>query len=75
MQLNICLTQENAVELSISVSAENTKSITLSAYITRNFVICTPEQKPLGWSNTEERGGLVMWYVWGQGEVHTGFGW
>ena len=55
------------------MSTENTRSFILCVYVTRNFVICTPEQKSLGWSNTEERVWLVMWNVWGSGEVHTGF--
>ena len=43
--------------------------------IMRSSLICTPQQVLFRWQNQEEWDGCSVWYVEGQGKVHTGFWW
>jgi hypothetical protein len=37
----------------------------------RSFMICTPQQISLGWSNQEWLDGLGVWHVWETGQMQT----
>ena len=44
-----------------------------SVWATRRFMLCTPHQISLAWSNQEDWDGQDMWHVWRRGEVLQGF--